>query len=805
MKKGLWVGILVSLVGTFLVFQNCSGTKFASSNDSTQASVQEIAGPGESQNCEGNNANLPACLKKNGNCQIGGQTVESGRQIKVFLSEVPDSSGQCQEGVKVCVHGLFYGSNYSYLSCKSENTNRRSCSIGNEFVAHGGSVKKYKSSVSEECESPSNAELRTCSDGTLSGSALFSSCTSSGNKKCVLPSSGIEVSHGGSVTMFRANTATASQSCQQLAESRTCSDGVLSGTATHTTCQPLVIAPQDGCDTETVRLHTTGSDRDPFQFGMRTAFLNEDEKRQLSISLAVCKTLATKNADSIREGVGYYRYESIQNACPTGFHPIENRELRHIKHADLSSKFQKTSFRFENGQFRENSLIDYQSSMRLWTTDSYFFKQPKFTKILWNGAGGAPEIQNGISSSYSDLQLPVLCVRNSGLSINNRSQLEVGGCAETVEKDGFTYCTKNSELVTDYSKIIVSEGDSYSNYQTKLMNFVARPVYDSRVSRISSFDIEKSADGVICPEGFEFPDSFYHIKNIRSIPSIESVPGLKLYYGDAGAGNETTRNLSFNLMKEGSVSISSSDLHYWAEVYTSYWKNRSFNERLKNTIERSTNLLSGSIQDETLRFLEVKQYLPHIIQYTNQKHFHEATDFEKASSIGRVCMKKNPPQAALIKAGGCEERIKLGTVNLCKEASKTSTCPANFRPLSYADLSGNFEHFFGIQNGTIGGSAGYSQGFDQFTTRLEYNTQSGDFPYISGHNGMDQFGFYATSYFAKPEAGYYLAGLRAASYNGENVKSAGQISRRYFRNGEIVGDTFYYFSPVAVNVICVQQ
>ena len=47
-------------------------------------------------------------------------------------------------------------------------------------------------------------------------------------------------------------------------------------------------------------------------------------------TISVCDTEATQNADFMDGGIGYYKQENIMNACPSGFHPGEKRELGYL-------------------------------------------------------------------------------------------------------------------------------------------------------------------------------------------------------------------------------------------------------------------------------------------------------------------------------------------------------------------------------------------------------------------------------------------------------------------------------------------
>ena len=112
-----------------------------------------------------------------------------------------------------------------------------SCTFNDTTVSHGASVTAYQSSsvsAGQQCAS----ETRTCNNGTLSGSYTFASCVSDGGgASCTL--GGVTVGHGASRTFYSAAQASAGSSCSALAQSRTCTNGTLTGSASysHASCQ----------------------------------------------------------------------------------------------------------------------------------------------------------------------------------------------------------------------------------------------------------------------------------------------------------------------------------------------------------------------------------------------------------------------------------------------------------------------------------------------------------------------------------------------------------------------------------------
>src|SRR5690606_11258501 len=99
-------------------------------------------------------------------------------------------------------------------------------------LAHGASTTAYLTaavSAGSSCQS----ESRSCYNGSLSGSYTNAACA----RGCFLPWSG-EIASGQTVTAYSASSVAWNASCSTVAQTRTCNDGVLSGSYTHQSCAP---------------------------------------------------------------------------------------------------------------------------------------------------------------------------------------------------------------------------------------------------------------------------------------------------------------------------------------------------------------------------------------------------------------------------------------------------------------------------------------------------------------------------------------------------------------------------------------
>jgi len=99
------------------------------------------------------------------------------------------------------------------------------CIIGDITIAHGESRVFYsQESVSYGTTCASVRETRTCNNGVLSGSYQYSTCEVTGVLDCTTPAF---VAHGESKMFFREINVPFGSTCE--GQTRTCDNGVLSG------------------------------------------------------------------------------------------------------------------------------------------------------------------------------------------------------------------------------------------------------------------------------------------------------------------------------------------------------------------------------------------------------------------------------------------------------------------------------------------------------------------------------------------------------------------------------------------------
>ena len=165
-----------------------------------------------------------------GTCTFNGVVMQNDSLVTAYQNSSVPAGQTCVSESRHCVDGVLYGS-YAYSSCSPSPY--ASCLFNGQTIAHGGSVTGYTSStVAYGLSCTSVAEMRTCNNGVLSGSAQYSSCDANAPRACLF--NGMTVAHAATVTAFQASTSQFGGSC--ISEPRTCNDGTLSGSYQYGAC-----------------------------------------------------------------------------------------------------------------------------------------------------------------------------------------------------------------------------------------------------------------------------------------------------------------------------------------------------------------------------------------------------------------------------------------------------------------------------------------------------------------------------------------------------------------------------------------
>lgn len=201
--------LLFSLIT--LSFQNCSPVKFAPGMDT------ELGSQGDP--CL---ANPAGCAPVTGpQCAFNGQSYSEGQTVTAYLGSSVASGQACVSEVRTCTNGSFTGS-YSYASCGVNVPS--ACLFNGQTINHGQLVEAYQNS-SVSYGSTCGKESRTCNNGVLSGSYNYASCSTGAAASCLF--NGQTIADGGIVKAFQASAVGYGQAC--ISENRVCANGVLSG------------------------------------------------------------------------------------------------------------------------------------------------------------------------------------------------------------------------------------------------------------------------------------------------------------------------------------------------------------------------------------------------------------------------------------------------------------------------------------------------------------------------------------------------------------------------------------------------
>ncbi|MEK7509527.1 MAG: peptidoglycan-binding domain-containing protein [Patescibacteria group bacterium] len=276
-------------------------------------------------------------------CTIDGITLQTG-QSRTFYKEKNVLFGQtCAPfgKTRACTNGILGGDvSYQYATCTVAAAG--SCTVGTTTVAHAQTRDFYsRTSVSYQESCATHKQSRTCTDGVISGSSSyqFPSCTQIPARTCTVD--GIEVAHGASHTFYTANVpsqtpcqtfecwrddTTQQGTCADISQSRTCTDGTLSGSTQYQygQCAPV---GQRWCKLDGVYVqHNTSrtfytSSTAPFgqsctQLGQSRTCLDGTMQGSTAYSHATCTTAApascTLNGETVahNQSYGFYSRES---------------------------------------------------------------------------------------------------------------------------------------------------------------------------------------------------------------------------------------------------------------------------------------------------------------------------------------------------------------------------------------------------------------------------------------------------------------------------------------------------------------
>jgi hypothetical protein len=173
-------------------------------------------------------------------CNFGGQVLTQGQQVIAYATNTLPAGGNCGSiaEIRTCSNGVLSGS-YNYLSCSAQSAaGTASCTLGGQTIAHNGTITAYSSSTAPyDSTCAAQSQVRTCTNGTLSGSYTATSCT----RECSF--AGASVPSGQQVTAYAASSVPYGSTCSS--QQRTCTNGNLDGSYQYASCSPEA-APSGG-------------------------------------------------------------------------------------------------------------------------------------------------------------------------------------------------------------------------------------------------------------------------------------------------------------------------------------------------------------------------------------------------------------------------------------------------------------------------------------------------------------------------------------------------------------------------------
>ena len=163
-------------------------------------------------------------------CSFNGNTILSGQSTTAYQSSTVPFGNSCIAETRTCNNGTLSGS-YSNSTCTVAAP--ANCSLGGTPVNHGASITAFQTATVPYLSS-CISESRNCINGTLSGSYLNSSCSVSGPASCTF--NGSIVQSGQNITAYSTSMVPYGSSCSSVSQSRACNNGSLSGSYTNASC-----------------------------------------------------------------------------------------------------------------------------------------------------------------------------------------------------------------------------------------------------------------------------------------------------------------------------------------------------------------------------------------------------------------------------------------------------------------------------------------------------------------------------------------------------------------------------------------
>lgn len=159
-----------------------------------------------------------------------GQTIENGISVTAFNQASVSFKEECKSDTLTCANGTLVG-NGKFPTCAKRAAVACQLPWG-EMIQHATSRVAF-GYTSVPFGSVCPQETRTCYDGILSGTAQFPNCSIQQAANCLTPW-GVPIPHSNTVVAYTSAVVDFGKSCD--AQVRMCNNGILSGTASIQNC-----------------------------------------------------------------------------------------------------------------------------------------------------------------------------------------------------------------------------------------------------------------------------------------------------------------------------------------------------------------------------------------------------------------------------------------------------------------------------------------------------------------------------------------------------------------------------------------
>lgn len=157
-----------------------------------------------------------------------GHFIPDGSSVIAYQNSTVPYGNLCVSETRTCTNGVLSGS-FNFDSCSVDAP--ASCLFNGQTIINGGSVTAYQNSTvpyGNQCIS----ETRTCFNGSFDGTFQFASCSVAAPAACIF--NGQTIPSGQSVTTYPESTVPYGHAC--TAHTELCTNGVLSGNDPYASC-----------------------------------------------------------------------------------------------------------------------------------------------------------------------------------------------------------------------------------------------------------------------------------------------------------------------------------------------------------------------------------------------------------------------------------------------------------------------------------------------------------------------------------------------------------------------------------------